>query len=276
MSEKDIKKKGKIKSGSVDGLKTGDGKKKVHSTRKKVRSGSSRELKESIPDKNILTEKIETGALSRKVNMPLEDPKIADSFSEIPLVSDQPEGLSENPKEAVGLGLRAPQGISSDEDIKHIADYEEDLGEEEGGVFEKGVEHLIFSLGMEEYAIELSGIQEIIRLVDVTPVPRSNKNIYGIFSLRGTIIPLYDLRKRLGLGTEIKGRQTRILVVKLERGVIGLIADKVSGVVFIPDNVVGPPPTTGGGVTGEHLKGLATINDHLYILLNIERAVVLD
>lgn len=276
MVEKENKKKSKIKSGSVEGLKTGTGKKKVHLRKKKVSSGSSHEVKGSIPDENIDTETIETGALKLDATMPLENSEVADSLSKIPKVSDQPEGFPEIPEDAVGVGLRAPQGISSDEDMKNIPDYEENSGEEEGGVFEKGMEHLVFSLGTEEYAIELTGIQEIIRPVEVTPVPRSNKNIYGIISLRGVVIPLYDLRKRFGLGTGIKGRQTRILVVKLERGIIGLIADKVSGVVFIPDNVVGPPPTTGGGGAGEHLKGLATINDHLYILLNIDRAIVLD
>ena len=138
------------------------------------------------------------------------------------------------------------------------------------------LELLAFQLADEEYAIDLLIIREIIHLVAMTPVPRVAPFIKGIISLRGTIVPIFDLRTRLGLAESPLGRRTRIVVVTLEKGLMGLIADHVTEVVKVKVNDIEPPPTTSGGLASGHLKGVTHLNGRLLILLDLEKAVAIE
>jgi purine-binding chemotaxis protein CheW len=135
---------------------------------------------------------------------------------------------------------------------------------------------LAFRLADEEYAVDILMIREIIRLVDITRVPRRPSFVKGIISLRGTIIPVIDLRTRLGLAESPPDRSTRILVVGLGRGLIGVIADSVTDVVKVKQCDVEPPPAVRGGSSAAHLKGVSRINERLLILLDLEKTVALE
>ncbi|MBI3610100.1 MAG: purine-binding chemotaxis protein CheW [Nitrospirae bacterium] len=135
------------------------------------------------------------------------------------------------------------------------------------------LELLAFRLADEEYTIDILMIKEIIRSVEITSVPRTRPFIKGIISLRGMIIPVFDLRTRLGLTESLPDRATRIVVVVLEKGLIGLIADQVTEVVKVKSSQIEPPPTTGGGSLSGHLKGMARVNGRLLILLDLEKAI---
>jgi len=147
----------------------------------------------------------------------------------------------------------------------------------EGTSVEQGetLELLAFQLADEEYAIDILKIKEIIRSLEITHVPRRPPVIKGVISLRGTIIPIYDLRTRLGLTESPPTRNSRILVVELDKGMIGIIADRVTEVVKIKEKDVEPPPATGDGMTAGHLKGVTRINGRLIILLNLMKAITL-
>ncbi|HET6465797.1 MAG TPA: chemotaxis protein CheW [Nitrospiria bacterium] len=134
---------------------------------------------------------------------------------------------------------------------------------------------MAFQLADEEYAIDILKIKEIIRSLEITHVPRRPPVIKGVISLRGTIIPIYDLRTRLGLTESPPTRNSRILVVELDKGMIGIIADRVTEVVKIKEKDVEPPPATGDGMTAGHLKGVTRINGRLIILLNLMKAITL-
>jgi len=138
------------------------------------------------------------------------------------------------------------------------------------------LELLAFRLADEEYAVDILMIREIIRLVDITRVPRRPSFVKGIISLRGTIIPVIDLRTRLGLAESPPDRSTRILVVDLLKGLIGVIADCVTDVVKVNQSGVEPPPAVRGGSSAAHLKGVTRINDRLLILLDLEKTVALE
>lgn len=147
----------------------------------------------------------------------------------------------------------------------------EDSTVEEGEILEL----LAFQLADEEYAIDILRIKEIIRSLEITHVPRRPPVIKGIISLRGTIIPIYDLRTRLGLTESPPTRNARILVVELNKGLIGIIADRVTEVVKVNGKDVEPPPATGDGMAAGHLKGITRVNGRLIILLNLSKAVTL-
>ncbi len=141
---------------------------------------------------------------------------------------------------------------------------------------EEVLELLAFRLADEEYAVDILMIKEIIRPMEITRVPRRPAFIKGVISLRGTIIPILDLRTRLGLTDSSPDRGTRILVVGLDHGLIGVIADSVTDVVKVKRSDVEPPPAIRGGSSSGHLKGVARVSGRLLILLDIEKSVTLE
>ncbi|MBI3811821.1 MAG: purine-binding chemotaxis protein CheW [Nitrospirae bacterium] len=141
---------------------------------------------------------------------------------------------------------------------------------------EEVLELLAFRLADEEYAVDILMIREIIRMMEITQVPRRPAFIKGIVSLRGMIIPVFDLRTRLGLTESPPGRSSRILVVGLDRGLVGVIADSVSDVVKVKLSHIEPPPAVRGGSSSAHLKGVTRLDGRLLILLDLEKTVTLE
>jgi len=110
------------------------------------------------------------------------------------------------------------------------------------------VELCAFRVGEEEYAIDLRRIREILQPLPITPVPRAPEYVDGVMNLRGEVIPVVDVRKRLGLAPRAGGR-AKVLVVNVAGRVLGLLVDAVSEVVRLPRSAIGPPPAllaTGG------------------------------
>lgn len=137
------------------------------------------------------------------------------------------------------------------------------------------LELLAFRLADEEYAVDLLQVKEITRFVEITRVPRTPSAIKGVISLRGMIIPAFDLRTRLGLEESPPGRKTRIVVVMLEKGLMGLVVDEVTDVIKIKANEIEPTPFAVGGSEAEHLIGVARFKGRLLILLDLEKALSL-
>ena len=135
---------------------------------------------------------------------------------------------------------------------------------------------LTFMLGQEEYALNIMDIKEIIRPREVTEVPKTPDYIQGILSLRGTIIPVFDVDKRLGLSMGARDSENRIVVVKWQEHLFGLLVDRVVQVLNIPISRIDPPPEILGGVEGEFLRGVGKLDDRLIILLNLVRILALE
>lgn len=127
-----------------------------------------------------------------------------------------------------------------------------------------------FRLGQEEYAIDILLVQEIIRAVDMTPVPNAPPYVEGVINLRGKVIPVINLRARIGLSTESRTKETRIIVVEVAQSILGFIVDSVEEVLRLPQESIEPPPTIGGGRGEEFHKGVGRIESRLLILLNLE------
>lgn len=138
---------------------------------------------------------------------------------------------------------------------------------------ESQVELLGFMLSDEEYALDILEVKEIVRLQPITSVPRSPAWLKGIVTLRGVIVPIFDLRSRLGLAQIEHGADTRIVVVYRGEEFAGLIVDSITQVMRLPVESVEPPPQTIGVVEAEFLRGVVRYRDRLVILLNLAKVV---
>lgn len=131
-----------------------------------------------------------------------------------------------------------------------------------------------FRLGNEEYSLDILSVQEIIRHMDLTRVPRTPDFVDGVINLRGRVIPVIDLRKRFGLTTEDKTNDTRIIVVDVNDAnetVVGFKVDAVSEVLRLPSDRVEAPPSIVSDVNSDYIKGVGKIDGRLIILLDVER-----
>ena len=134
------------------------------------------------------------------------------------------------------------------------------------------IEMLSFLLGDEEYAVMVDAVKEVLKTRDLTPVPNSPDYVLGVMALRGPVLPVIDLCKRLGLPPGKKDEKTRIIVVSVNEEDAGIQVDRVTGVIrILPDAMRPTPETIEHGA--EFLRGIARKDDKLYILLDIEKAV---
>lgn len=128
-----------------------------------------------------------------------------------------------------------------------------------------------FRLAQEEYGVEITKVQEIILVGEITRVPQTPPYIKGLINLRSTVIPIVDLRSRFGLPEEDATDETRIMVVNVAGKTIGIIVDAVSEVLRISQEQIAPPPPTVAGLGRDYLIGLARLENRLLILLDIDK-----
>lgn len=127
-----------------------------------------------------------------------------------------------------------------------------------------------FRLANEEYGVDITRVQEIILLGEITRVPEVPDYIEGVINLRGNVIPIIDLRKRFRMATVERNDETRIIVVNVESKVLGVVVDAVSEVLRVAQAELEPPPASIVGLGKEYLKGLIKLDKRLLILLEIE------
>ena len=127
-----------------------------------------------------------------------------------------------------------------------------------------------FQLGPEEYAIDILGVQEIIRLVEITHVPNAPHYVDGVVNLRGKVIPIINFRNRFGLSSTEPTKDTRIIVVEVARLILGFMVDSVEEVLRLPEDLIEPPPSTGRGGADEFHRGVGRVNGRLLILLDLD------
>ncbi|HQD18904.1 MAG TPA: chemotaxis protein CheW [Bacillota bacterium] len=118
-------------------------------------------------------------------------------------------------------------------------------------------EYVIFELAGEHYAVDVSPVEEILRMAEITEVPHAPSFVEGIMNFRGNVMPVIDLRRRLGLPTSEHTKNTRIMAVSLNSGTVGMIVDAVSEVAEIPPEIVEPPSPIILDVDTDFLTGIA-------------------
>jgi purine-binding chemotaxis protein CheW len=166
-------------------------------------------------------------------------------------------------------------GSEKDDFLELVSEdlYRREFGEETQKDLGEQLELISFQLAQESYAIRLTLVQQIIKMREITPVPRAPEYILGVISLRGVIIPVFDLRRRLGLARREHTRETRIIVVREGAKSIGLIVDRVRQVVRIPAAGIEPPPPILGGLEAEYLEGIGRSEGRMLILLHLEKVL---
>jgi purine-binding chemotaxis protein CheW len=128
-----------------------------------------------------------------------------------------------------------------------------------------------FRLGNEEFSLDILKVQEIIRHMNLTRVPKTPEFVDGVINLRGRVIPVLDLRKRFGLPKDENTNETRIIVVDVDNRTVGLKVDAVSEVLRLPADTVEPPPAIITGVESDYIKGVGKLDGRLLILLDVAK-----
>lgn len=220
----------------------------------------------------------ETGAvLPLAVNGAMEEP---------PRVEMAVEDVPESPGNA-GTNERPPAGLVQ-QDAPVAADFdpisvimagraaargyvdkgqgEESRGDADSTEFN---EFLCFRVAAERYAVDIMEIREIIKPRDVTEVPRMPQFISGVLSLRGIIIPLFDMRKRLGHAVGDSTGKERVIVVKMGEELSGVLVDEVMRVARLDAAAIEPPPAVLEGIDRDFVGGIGRIDGEMLILLNL-------
>ncbi|MDA8099101.1 MAG: chemotaxis protein CheW [Nitrospiraceae bacterium] len=140
---------------------------------------------------------------------------------------------------------------------------------------ERELEMLAVLLGTEEYALPVDTVNEVLSPREITPVPHVPPHVLGVCSLRGIVLPVVDLHRRLGLAEGAHDEKSRIVVIRLGRDeLVGLWVDRVRGVVRFPLSAVKPlPEAVAQGPGAELLTSIARKDDRLFILLDAEKAM---
>jgi purine-binding chemotaxis protein CheW len=151
-----------------------------------------------------------------------------------------------------------------------MADVKEDKRQQLSGEI---VQVVSFKLGSEEYGVDISQVQEIIRMVEITHVPRAPRFMEGVINLRGQLIPIIDLRTRFGMPRIDATKSTRIIVTEIGNKRVGIVVDSVSEVLNIPMENVEDAPEMIAGVGTEYIQGVGKMNERLIIMLDLTMVI---
>jgi len=133
---------------------------------------------------------------------------------------------------------------------------------------------VVFQLGQEYYGADISVVREVGPLQRVTRVPRTPKYVEGVTNLRGRVIPVVDLRRRLGLPVTAATKSTRIAVAELDGGQVGMIVDAVLEVLSVRNSEIEPPSLMVSKVDTNYVMGVAKVDQRLIILLDLAAVLV--
>ncbi len=138
---------------------------------------------------------------------------------------------------------------------------------------------VVFLLENQEYGIDIAQVHEIDRLKEIviSPVPKTPEFVEGIINLRGDVVPIIDLRKKLGMVPKEIDKSSRILIVKLTKKVIGLLVDGVSEVISVYESSISPTPEEISDVETKFINSVARTSDkRLILLINIDEVLSLE
>lgn len=132
---------------------------------------------------------------------------------------------------------------------------------------------VIFELGSEQYGVDIATVDGIIKMQEITHLPHAPMFVEGITNLRGSVLPVVDLRKRFDLPAQEPTRDTRIVVANLGATKVGLIVDAVMQVIRVPEDKIEPPPQMSVTVNSAFIKNIAKVDQQLVILLDLARVL---
>ncbi|NLO92306.1 MAG: purine-binding chemotaxis protein CheW [Elusimicrobia bacterium] len=128
-----------------------------------------------------------------------------------------------------------------------------------------------FKLAQEEYAVDITNVQEVIKVQPITPVPQMPPFVLGVINIRGSIIPVFDMRKLFKLPEKAFDEQSKILVLKYEGVVVSIIVDQILDNIKIEHSSIDPAPEVRLKIERECIYGLGEIGDRMVIILNFNK-----
>ena len=131
-----------------------------------------------------------------------------------------------------------------------------------------------FKLGNEEFGVDILLVKEINRMTQITKVPSSPDFVEGVINLRGKVIPVIDLRRRLNLERVEHDKGTRIIVVEIKNRTIGFIVDSVNEVLRVPADTFEAPPEMVSGIGSEFIRAVGKLEDRLLILIDLNKILL--
>jgi len=132
---------------------------------------------------------------------------------------------------------------------------------------------VVFDLADETYGVDIGSVREIIRIQEITKVPRTPDYVEGVINLRGKVIPVIDLRKKFGFKKAEVSKDTRIVVVDIGGNDIGVVVDAVTEVLRLSSDAVEPPSGVITTTDSDYLLGIAKLESRLVILLDLQKAL---
>jgi purine-binding chemotaxis protein CheW len=142
--------------------------------------------------------------------------------------------------------------------------------QESSGIAASG-EYLTFTLGAEEYGIDILKVQEIRGYDAVTKIANAPAFIKGVINLRGVIVPIVDLRIKFNLGSETYDQFTVVIILNIGKRVMGVVVDGVSDVIQLSSDNLHPSPEFGSVLDTRYILGLGTVENRMIIVVDIER-----
>ncbi len=134
---------------------------------------------------------------------------------------------------------------------------------------------VIFNMNQEEYGIDIQKITTIEKLLNITRVPQASAAIKGVVNLRGEIISVIELSKKLKMGVTTPTDDTRIIIFKIDDVSVGFIVDEVVEVLTIPDEQIENVLQVSSDVSLDYIYGIGKVNDRIVTLLNLDKLIVL-
>jgi purine-binding chemotaxis protein CheW len=135
----------------------------------------------------------------------------------------------------------------------------------------KALEFLAFTLGQEEYGVDIQKVQELRGYDTVTRIANAPEHIKGVVNLRGIIVPIVDMRIKFNLGTPSYDQFTVVIILNIASRVMGMVVDSVSDVITLIPEQVRPAPEMGALLDTEYLIGLGTLDERMLILVDIDK-----
>ena len=137
-------------------------------------------------------------------------------------------------------------------------------------------EFLAFTLGREEYCIDILKVQEIRGYETVTPIPNTPSYMKGVVNLRGLIVPIIDLRIKLELETIAYDQFTVVIILSIRGRIVGVVVDSVSDVVALATEEIKEAPQLGAAIKIDYIDGLVTIDERMLIIVDIEKLATME
>lgn len=138
------------------------------------------------------------------------------------------------------------------------------------------VQLVTFRVGGEEFGLDVFAVHEILRYQAPTPMPRAPEFVEGVLDVRGTLVPIVDLRRRFETPEVAYDEDTRIVLVDFNDERLGLVVDSVTEVLRAPETAVSPPPAYIRGLAAEFVRGIVRVGERLVVLMDLDRILSSD